>query len=383
MATEYQYLLHLLGAWIREDKPETAENVDWDKLIQLAQIHKVTGIVGYMGMKYPICPDAALKSKFRSLCLGTISLFAQRAAAAMAMDEALEKAGIGFLPLKGSVIRRYYPEEWMRTSCDIDVLVHREDIEQAKAVLIEKCGYAYHGTGSHDVSLLSPANVHVELHFDLVEDGIANESSKVLADVWNTAAVREGYAFWYEMPDEYYYFYHVAHMAKHFEHGGCGIRSLLDLWILDRQPEIDCSNRNRLLETGGLLKFADGARKLSRIWFGGEEYDLLSTQMEAYILRGGIYGTEENRVTIRQQQMGGRFKYALSRIFIPYNVIKFHYPILQKHPYLLPVMEVRRWFKLLFCGHAERTMRELQYNSKITDENALAMQRFLEELGLS
>ena len=42
---------------------------------------------------------------------------------------ALEEAKIPFLPLKGSVIRKYYPEEWMRTSCDIDVLVRREDLD--------------------------------------------------------------------------------------------------------------------------------------------------------------------------------------------------------------------------------------------------------------
>ena len=40
---------------------------------------------------------------------------------------ALEKAKIPFLPLKGSVIRAYYPEAWMRRSCDIDILVHSED----------------------------------------------------------------------------------------------------------------------------------------------------------------------------------------------------------------------------------------------------------------
>ena len=35
----------------------------------------------------------------------------------------LEDAKICFMPLKGSVIRKYYPEPWMRTSCDIDILV--------------------------------------------------------------------------------------------------------------------------------------------------------------------------------------------------------------------------------------------------------------------
>ena len=38
----------------------------------------------------------------------------------------IKKVQIPFLPLKGSVIRQYYPEPWMRTSCDIDILVDFE-----------------------------------------------------------------------------------------------------------------------------------------------------------------------------------------------------------------------------------------------------------------
>lgn len=108
---------------------------------------------------------------------------------------ALEKAQIPFLPLKGSVIRKYYPEAWMRTSCDIDILVNVNDVERTKNLLVEVYGYKYDGKGSHDISLFAPANIHVELHYDLVEDGIANESANVLKNVWNYATVREGFCY--------------------------------------------------------------------------------------------------------------------------------------------------------------------------------------------
>lgn len=296
--------------------------------------------------------------------------------------ETLEKAHIAFLPLKGSVIRKYYPEAWMRTSCDIDILVHEDDIEQAKSVLVDELGYTSHRKGSHDVSLFSPTNNHVELHFDLVEDGVANESSNVLKNVWDVSIVREGFGSWYEMPDELYYFYHIAHMAKHFENGGCGIRSFIDLRILDNMQDTNIDKRNSLLEKGKLLKFANAARKLSLVWLNNEEYDSVSKQMEDYILRGGVYGNNENRVMVQQQQKGGRFKYALSKIFIPYDVIKFHYPILRKHRWLTPVMEVRRWCKLIFCGHLKRTTKELKYNSSVSDVNATNTRKFLNNIGL-
>ena len=38
--------------------------------------------------------------------------------------ETLEQTKVPFIPLKGAVLRDYYPEPWMRTSCDVDVLVH-------------------------------------------------------------------------------------------------------------------------------------------------------------------------------------------------------------------------------------------------------------------
>ena len=130
------------------------------------------------------------------------------------------------------------------------------------------------------------------------------------------------------------------------------------------------------------MKFASAVRKLSRIWFSNEPYDYFSQQMEDYILRGGVYGNNENRITVQQQKKGGRIKYALSKIFIPYDVIKFHYPILQKHRWLTPFMEVRRWFKLIFCGHAKRTINELKYNQTISADKADATKNFLENIGL-
>ena len=295
---------------------------------------------------------------------------------------ALERAQIPFLPLKGSVIRALYPEPWMRTSCDIDILVRQEDTEKAKDLLINTCGYTFQEIGPHDISLFSPSNIHIELHYDLIEKGTANEAASILRSIWRVAQVKDGFAYWYEMPDEVYYFYHIAHMAKHFEIGGCGIRPFIDLWILDNRQEVDQSKRDNLLDRGGLLKFAEAARKLSRIWFEEAEYDSLSRQMEEYLLLSGLYGSNANRVAVQQQKKGGRLRYALSRIFLPYDIIKFHYPVLQKHRWLIPVMEVYRWCKLLFCGHLKRAARELRYNSHISDEKAKSIREFLENIGL-
>lgn len=296
--------------------------------------------------------------------------------------DALEIAEIPFIPLKGAVLRDFYPESWMRTSCDIDFLVRKEDVKKAAALLVKACGYTQDGEGSHDVSLFAPNQTHLELHYTLIESELANEAAQVLQDVWATSVCHNGCTYQQEMTDEMFYFYHIAHMAKHFANGGCGIRPFMDLWILDGMHGADQSKRDALLEQGGLLQFANTARALSSAWFANGVMTPLCKQMEHYLLCGGVYGNKENRVTVQMIKQGGKLRYFLSKVFLPYGVIKFHYPVLQKHKWLLPLMQVRRWCKLIFCGHARRVMRELKYNDSISATQAQDTRIFLRNIGL-
>lgn len=350
------------------------------KILQIAKRHDVEHLVAFALKKNGLLKDK--NEKIENSMLKAVFRYRQLNYEYQSICDALESAKIPFIPLKGSVMRKYYPEGWMRTSCDIDILVHEEDTEKAKSILVNEYDYTYRGKSSHDLSFFSPNNIHVELHYSLVEDGLANESFEVLKSVWNTAIHRDGFEFCYDMPDEMFYFYHVAHMAKHFENGGCGIRPLIDLWILDNLNNCDLSKRDKLLENGGLLKFADASRKLSKVWLVGKEPDNLLSQMEKYILYGGVYGNTENRVAVQQQKRGGKFKYAISRIFIPYEEIKFHYPVLHKHKWLTPIMQVRRWLKLLFFGGVKRSVNELKYNSAITKNEANETNILLTKIGL-
>ena len=48
----------------------------------------------------------------------------------------------------------------------------------------------------------------------------------------------------------------------------------------------------------------------------------------------------------------------------------------------MPIMEVRRWGKLIFCGHLKRTVNELKYNSIISEEAAAETRTLLKNVGL-
>ncbi len=356
------------------------DSLEVRELLNLAAEQDVLHLVALGMQENGLMPQA--RSEMKKHILNAAFRYEKGEFALKNVSKSLEIAEIPFLPLKGAVLRNYYPHGWMRTSCDIDILVHTEDLERAVSSLTDTLGYTLKDRTTHDVLLYSPEGIHLELHFDLVEEGRANDAIEVLQRVWENAAPRENSRFCYEMSDAFFYYYHIAHMAKHFENGGCGIRPFMDLWILDRMENVDISARNRLLAKGRLLQFAEACRGLSRVWFGTEAPDEVALQMEAFLLQGGLYGSADNRVAIQQERKGGRLGYLISRIFVPYERLRRYYPVLEKHPYLMPVMQIRRWFMLLRPSVAKMAKSEIAANNTLDKEKAEQMQAFLARLGL-
>lgn len=295
---------------------------------------------------------------------------------------ALEDAKIQFVPLKGSVLRKLYPEEWMRTSCDIDILVRKENLEEAVCCLSEKLQYTESERGPHDVGFDSPSGVRVELHFDLVAEGKAKNAADILKNVWDDVSLCDGCNYQYQMSDALFYFYHIAHMAKHFENGGCGLRPFIDMKILDSIEDADVNARNKILDKGGLLRFAEVSRKLSNVWFSNEEDDEFSRKLTDFILHGGSFGTSENRVALQQKKNGGRVGYILSRVFLSYDRLKRYYPVLEKHKWLMPVMQIRRWFMLLNPIVMRMAKNEISANNSVDKSLADNMNELLRNVGL-
>lgn len=349
------------------------------KLYKLSKSHDLAHLVGDALIKNDLIGDGEIKAKFQKQIMLAVYRYEKINYELGRLRKVLNEAKIPFIPLKGSVIRQYYPKPWMRTSCDIDILVHESDLERAVALLVDKLAYKRESKGSHDISLFSDYGVHLELHYSLIEENRVGNIESVLQDVWKKAdPVAE--AFEYVLSDEMFYYYHIAHMAKHFVYGGCGVRPFLDLWVLNHCAPFDHENRSAILAEGRLLTFAAEVQALSEVWFGNAEHTDITRQMQNYLLKGGVYGTTKNRVSVQQVKRGGKFRYAISRIWLPYDTLKFHYPSLVGKRVLLPFYEVRRWFKLLFCGGVKRSVNELRLNSSATNEEQTETKEMLSKL---
>lgn len=356
--------------------PET--EAEMAALYKLAKHHDVAHLLAaaLQGQLLQEDMTAALHRQYMTAIFRTEQLLAAQAE----LTEALEAAEIPFIPLKGAILRELYPERFMRTSCDIDVLVHEQDLPRATAYLCEHVGYEKTAQGPYDVSFTAVGGVHVELHFDLSATYASAEAAAVLQDIWAYASPVGESCFHYALRDDAFYFYHIAHMAKHFVHGGCGVRSFLDLTLLDRGVDGEVlAARNALLQQGGLLHFATTVRALAAYWFAEGEKPPHHDEAEAFILSGGSYGTHTNKLQNSQARHGGRVRFVLSRIFLRYDAIKYIYPILQKHKWLTPFYEIRRLFALIFSKSARRHLRRTM---RASNDEISARAVFLQNVGL-
>ncbi|MBQ3013612.1 MAG: nucleotidyltransferase family protein [Clostridia bacterium] len=291
-----------------------------------------------------------------------------------------DESKIFHVPLKGSVLRQYYPIPWLRTSCDIDVLVKRGDIEKAKAALSDALHYEIRDTGSHDVSMFSPSGIHLELHFDLNEP--KSKSYDTLSNVWEHTHANTENSYTLALDDDVFYLYHIIHMSKHFLNGGCGIRPFIDLWLLNDVIEGDRQKREELLKHENIFAFANATGRLANVWMTDIPHTEISRKTQNYVLSGGVYGNIENKVQLQQSKAGGKLRFAFSKVFLPYEAIKYYYPSLQRHRWLTPFMQVHRWFKILFSGGAKRSVRTLQLNHSIGADEKRDTELFLSQIGL-
>lgn len=365
------------GRKVDTDKYILSDN-DLKCLYKLSKAHDLAHIVGDALIKNNMIKSGEVKTAFEKQVVTAVYRYEKISYALDSLKKVLSEAGICFVPLKGAVIRGYYPEPWMRTSCDIDILVHEEQAEIAAQVISERLGYQYEKRAYHDISMISSSGIHLELHFSIQEN--MGNIDRVLSDCWSYVSDKDDNEAYFS--SEFFFFHQLAHAAYHFLGGGCGVRPVLDIWILNHHIEYDMEALNRLLKQCGIYTFACELERLSEVWFGTAEHTEITRQMEGYLLNGGVYGTMSNHVAVQQVKKGGKLRYAGSRIWLKYDALSQYYPSLEGKRFLLPVYEVRRWVEIVLKGRAKKSLHELKLNASTTADEQIMMNDMLQKLGL-
>ncbi len=347
-------------------------------LYTMSKQHDMAHIVAEGLNRTGLLPSNELGAKFRKQRFAAIYSDETKTRLLSQLGALLANASIPYIPLKGSVLRQYYPASWLRTRCDVDVLIHPADVEAA-CRLLRDAGYDIRKYSEHDVQIYSPEGIHIELHFALVapDDRVDTEH---LPDAWAHAApVSEG-SFEHELDDAMFYGYHIIHIAKHIRSAGCGLRPFLDLWLLDRLPSADVPGREAVLASMGLWTFTRVASEMANEMFAGvPSREPLTRGLRAMVFSGGVYGGAVMEAVNWEHRPA---RMLAGKIFWSRKTMKRVYPALEKRPYLYPLYHFVHWWDLLVTGTVGRKYRHFRRLRENYLDNAEDAHRLFERLGL-
>lgn len=339
MTTE-ELVIYLVSCAVNGEVPnkELLTEMDLEKVLELAKKHKI-GCCTAMALESAgfknLATTAAMSSAMKRNALFEASL--------QEVTRRLQEAGIAYVPLKGILLKKYYPLDFMREMADHDVLIEESRAEDVRKIM-EDLGFKtkQFGVGFHDVYYKKPI-LNYEMHRAL----FANPNSRVGA-------------YYQGMKDlskpEDLYLYLIAHEHKHYVSGGTGLRSLLDVYLFLKKESLDWEYVDQEAEKIGIREFEEKNRLLAISLFG--KGIVTDEKMLSYILSSNAYGILQHKVDNRiEKSRGNKSRYLLRRLSVPvrksdprYQVFALYYPLFYKYKILLPLLPFYRVFKAAASG---------------------------------
>ncbi len=254
----------------------------------------------------------------------------------------LDKAGITYLPIKGWKLKNLYEKPYLRTMTDVDVIVREDGLDRA-CEIAKECEFEFQfATETHNVFVKKPVT-ELEIHQQLFsEQSVLYQWSKQIFEKNDT----------YEMSKEDTYIYLFAHMAKHFNKEGAGMRNMIDCYLFNKKYSFDEEQRSyidKVLKELELDVFENRMCQLTKVWFENGEYDEATSALTEYILDGGLYGKVGNTGTLElSSNSTNKFKWAMNRLFPDFEFLKTSLNFKKMYKPLTPVYWIIRMVRGLF-----------------------------------
>lgn len=380
------YITDLISSFInkKEIKP-IPKNFNLNFFLQFCKFHKIENIV-YLALKDTDIP-VELKQELKKLYMHSISVMAKQQYYLEKVEKAFDKAGIDYFVMKGRELSKLYPSEDIRQSSDFDIYVGNEKAEQARDIMVSLGFNAldYNEDDGHDQYLIDKI-ILCEIHRVLIQDDVTwkDECNKIPERVIKCDESRHCY----QMNIEDFYFFNIAHAAKHIKTSGIGIRIYIDLWLIYKKykDEFDYTVLNERLKSANLTKFEECSRKLFLYWFEGKETsDETIKAMARFISQSGWIGTyrqyNSTKLALSANQSNSsvlvKFKNYWNIIFPSYKELIRRYPNAEKHKILVPFYYIYRIFKSLFGKDkgAKRVISEMSASDLEKGKNLLKLKK--------
>lgn len=376
-------LIKMIRCVVHNAPCEALTDPNYEEISSIARSHKLSA---FLFESLPFLPaeqrpNPEIQTQWKRLYRSLLVVEANQRYEFERLIDAFDNAGISTLPVKGFAAADLYPRSVLRSMSDLDILYDETKQENA-ACLMQELGYRAESVGNGNTDqFFSDMGIHVEMHRSLYEDRMPEAAKPYLESFFDFAESGRNCHYALFQADSYLYL--ILHTYKHFIFAGTGIRSVLDVYFCKDLP----MDREYLLSKCrlfGIEKFLLELERLSEVWFSDAEASTLSEQLGTYIADGGVYGSEENKLRseMRRAEGGrrdGKLKYVLRRFFLPYRSMKNEYHVLQRLPFLLPLLWIYRAFFALLHRRKKLT-NEIHNLSNYDKDHAASISELMNAL---
>lgn len=400
MTLEMQWMVKLLDAYINKTDITLPPSCSAEKLYEAGKKHSVLPILFQVLCRQGSdCKDNSGKvmELFKKAYISAVYLASLQDCSLEELGEKLTERGIGYVPVKGSVIKKLYPEPDLRTMGDLDLLIQEKDRAAADEIM-KSLGYERQGLGSN-VWTYKRGMVTFEIHVNLAGEKYWNDVDYIgyFSELFQKShPIGEKTERRLTLEDHFLFL--CFHLAKHLCSTGAGIRMILDiaLYIKHYDKQMDWQYIWREADKLRLRDFIENMLSICRSWFHVETASSakkMDTRTQAifeeYVLSGGVFGFERED-SIRRLRKGIREEGSNRSLWVKLRALlylafpdrehmKDFLPELEEHPALLPAAWVKRWY--LGLRNKERVKKSLE-NFSGNVEEAKSQWELLKKIGL-
>ncbi len=342
------FLNLLSGAVSGKTDFSVPDDTDFKALYLVSCAHKVTCAVYFALKDYSSVDEMqkAVCSRFKTYCNSIRkSLVLQEYYTELVCSLCREKR-IKFALLKGAVIKNLYPDAAMRSSCDVDILIDKNRIDEIIGELV-KNGFSYHE--EHDGEEAK--------HAKLEKDGVVLELHRMLClegafgghydDAFSVMESKDGVEYGF-CPEELYV-YNLAHASHHFMKGVNTMRVICDTYLINKTYEnMDKSRVSQLLEKTGLTAFEKGMSNLTGAVFGTVKIEGELERVLDYVIMNPVRA-DTPLSELQREKVSGKSSFSrkltvvFRRMFPTYEFICRRYPNAKKTKLSYPFYIVKRF----------------------------------------
>ncbi len=379
-----QKLISLVKLNFVDGKETFPDSSILEEILLSAKNHHIFNLVFYGLKKCDKVNEGEILRLLPSVCKN-ISIDETQRLEIKKIETAFSENNVDYMPLKGSVMKGYYPSKDSRIMTDYDVLIKVSQYEKI-APIMESLGYYLKVESNHEFVWIKDGALCCELHKMLIPSYNADYYEH-FKDGWSLAQESKT-PHRYDMTDEDFYFYNFVHLCKHYRDGGIGIKHVLDLWVLKNAlPNLNWEHIENKAKEIGLDRFLTNINSLSSVWFENAKPTEITKILEERIFSSGAYGTSKAHLyssVVRNSSASSTFFMRLSHIytmlFPNFTSMKNIFPVLKKYPILLPFLWVYKILKLIF--NPEKVNRHLKIVKSINGCGVNDYKSELEMIGI-